>query len=47
MWRFGIAAILLLVLVVAVADMFFGGLGSAFGRARIIRSRGTSRIRRT
>ena len=31
MWRFGIAAILLLVLVVAVADMFFGGLGSAFG----------------
>ena len=31
MWRFGIAAILLLVLVVAVADMFFGELGSAFG----------------
>jgi Putative peptidoglycan binding domain len=31
MWRFGIAAILLLVLVVLVADMFFGGQGSASG----------------
>lgn len=30
MWRFGIAAILLLVLVVAVADMYFGELRSAF-----------------
>jgi putative peptidoglycan binding protein len=30
MWRFGIAAILLLVLVVAVAEMFFGGQASVF-----------------
>jgi Putative peptidoglycan binding domain len=31
MWRFGIAAFLLLVLFVLVADMFFGGRGSAGG----------------
>ena len=40
MWRFGIAAILLLVLVVAVADMFFGGLGSGSVWVRICRSPG-------